>query len=502
MSICIIDLGGQYAQLIARRIRELNIYSFIANSKITLEELENKGVKGIILSGGPNSVYADNAPSINKDVIDSDIPIFGICYGSQLLAQHFGGKVENLGKGEYGRTEVNICANGDLLRNFNTTNVWMSHGDTIIDPPQGSTVLVNTTNTPVAGFENAEKGIYGVQFHPEVTHTAEGANILKNFCIKIAKCSQDWDAQNIIDHAVEKIQEQTKGEKVICALSGGVDSAVAAALGYKAIGEDLTCVFVDTGLLREGEAKRVVDAFTKEFKVDLVHIDAKEKFFTALAGVIEPEEKRKIIGELFIRIFEEEAKDYKYLMQGTLYPDVIESGSDTAATIKTHHNVGLPEDIQFEVIEPLNMLFKDEVRSIGETLGLAHDMVHRQPFPGPGLAVRIIGEVNYENVRMVREADHIARRILEQHPINKEIWQAFTVLADIKSVGVMGDGRTYARPIILRAVTSEDAMTADFARIPYDVLEEIMNQIVNNVDGVNRVVYDITSKPPGTIEWE
>lgn len=506
-TVLVVDFGAQYAQLIARRVREAHVYSEIVARTITAEEVKEKRPLGIILSGGPKSVFEEGAPTLDKAIYELGIPIFGICYGAQLIAQQLGGVVTKDRPGEYGRTELNVVDTQMLLSDLSETeNVWMSHGCAITQAPEGFRVSASTPHAPVAVLENAERGIYGVQFHPEVKHTERGQDVLKRFLYDAAHCAPTWTYTTIITDSVSAIQEQVGSERVICGLSGGVDSAVAAALVHKAVGDQLTCVYVDTGLMREGESEQVEQTFRDQFKVDLVHVKAQDRFYEALAGVTEPEAKRKIIGETFIRVFEEVARDLsgtEFLVQGTLYPDIIESGTDDASTIKSHHNVGgLPEDMIFKLVEPLRNLFKDEVRAIGEELGLPEEIVWRQPFPGPGLGVRIIGDITPERVQIVRAADNIVVEEVRRAGLYREIWQSFAVLPTVRSVGVMGDERTYDYPIIVRAVTSDDAMTADFARIDFDVLEKIAQRIINEVPGVNRVAYDVTSKPPGTIEWE
>ena len=506
-TVLVVDFGAQYAQLIARRVREAHVYSEIVPHTITAAEMEAKQPAGVILSGGPKSVHVDGAPIIDPDVYDTGVPILGICYGAQLLAQQLGGEVSDTGRGEYGKTQLDVVGGGVLLADQPTRQqVWMSHFDSITRAPDGFEVTATTGAVPVAALENRTRGIYGVQFHPEVIHTPHGIEQLKHFLYEACGCRPTWTMSSIIETQVEAIRAQVGTGRAICGLSGGVDSAVAAALVHKAIGPQLTCVFVDTGLMRAGEGEQVVDTFQRSQGIELIHVRAADRFFERLQGVVEPEEKRKEIGELFIRIFETAAgglEDARFLVQGTLYPDVIESGTSQAARIKSHHNVGgLPDDMEFELIEPLRSLFKDEVRKVGEELGLPEEIVWRQPFPGPGLGVRIIGEVTPEKVATLQHADAIVREEIKKADLEREIWQAFAVLPDIRTVGVMGDERTYAHPVIIRAVTSEDAMTADWARLPYDLLERVSNRIINEVSGVNRVAYDITSKPPGTIEWE
>ncbi len=474
---------------------------------MSAQELMDFNPAAIIFSGGPESVYAANSVDIDTEVYDLGIPILGICYGAQLIARDLNGVVGKTEKGEYGRTEIHLGSSSKLLGSvLEGDNVWMSHRDHIVSMPPDFRTVAQSDHSPVAAFENDQKLLYGVQFHPEVAHTDHGQEIIKSFLFKVAGCSRNWTSTSVIETAIDQVRSQVGEEKVLCALSGGVDSAVAAALVNRAVGSNLTCVFVDTGLMRQGEAEEVEAAFTRDFKTEFIHINAKDRFFSRLKGVRDPEEKRKIIGELFIRIFEEVANekvDVKYLVQGTLYPDVVESGPGNASVIKSHHNVGgLPDDMNFELVEPLRRLFKDEVRIVGSELGLSDEIVFRQPFPGPGLAVRIVGEVTPERVGIVRAADAIVLDEIRRAGLERELWQAFAVLADVRSVGVMGDERTYAYPIILRAVTSDDAMTADFARLPYDLLEKIASRVISEVDGVNRVAYDITSKPPGTIEWE
>jgi GMP synthase (glutamine-hydrolysing) len=505
--VLVVDFGAQYAQLIARRVREAHVYSEIVPRSMPVAEMLAKRPKAIIFSGGPASVHVDGAPSIDPAIYDAGVPVLGICYGAQLIARDLGGEVRKTGTGEYGRTDLAVTSASVLLAEQPVEQVvWMSHGDSITAAPPGFTVTARTGAVPVAGLEDRERGIYGVQFHPEVVHTERGQEILKAFLYDAARCRPTWTNVSIIEHAVAEIRAQVGTERVICGLSGGVDSAVAAALVHKAVGDQLTCVFVDTGLLRLHEAEQVERTFREQFAIDLVHVKAADRFLDALDDVNDPERKRKTIGELFIRVFEEAARDLdsaRFLVQGTLYPDIVESGGGDNANIKSHHNVGgLPDDMDFELVEPLRNLFKDEVRAIGEELGLPEEIVWRQPFPGPGLAVRIIGTITRERVEILQAADAIVTEEIKRAGLYREIWQSFAVLPAVKTVGVMGDDRTYAYPIVLRAVTSDDAMTADWARIPYDVLERISSRVINEVPGVNRVAYDITSKPPGTIEWE
>ena len=514
--VLVVDFGAQYAQLIARRVREANVYSEIVHHNITAAEVQAKNPLAIILSGGPSSVYETGSPQLDKKILELGIPVLGICYGFQILASVLGGRVDATGKKEYGATELRVTAGGEILDGQPAEQIcWMSHGDQVMQAPEGFEVLASTDTTPVAAFSNSEKKIYGVQWHPEVKHSAFGQNVLENFLHNAAGIPATWNSGNVIAEQVEKIRAQVGNDRVICGLSGGVDSAVAAALVHKAVGDQLVCVFVNHGLLRQDEAEQVERDYVAATGIRLVVVDAEQKFLEALDGVTDPETKRKIIGREFIRTFEEaqaaliaEAKadnrPIRFLVQGTLYPDVVESGGGATAGIKSHHNVGgLPDDLQFELVEPLRTLFKDEVRAIGAELGLPHEIVQRQPFPGPGLGIRIVGAVNKERLDLLRKADSIVREELSAAGLDGEIWQCPVVLlADVRSVGVQGDGRSYGHPIVLRPVSSEDAMTADWTRLPYDLLAKISNRITNEVAGVNRVVLDVTSKPPGTIEWE
>jgi GMP synthase (glutamine-hydrolysing) len=510
-TVLVVDFGAQYAQLIARRVRECNVYSEIVPSTATAAEIIARKPKALILSGGPSSVYAPGAPQVADGLFETGVPTFGICYGFQAMAQSLGGRVEHTGGREYGGTPLTVVREGELLAGLPTEQtVWMSHGDAVVAAPAGFQVTAMTPQTPVAAFENVAQGLYGVQFHPEVLHTQHGMEILRRF-LTAAGCRPTWTMLNIVDDAVDAIRAQVGGKRLIAGLSGGVDSAVAAALVQRAVGSQLTCVFVDHGLLRAGEAEQVERDFVASTGVRLEVVDAADRFLDALAGVSDPEDKRKIVGREFIRVFEDAARrisseeEVEFLVQGTLYPDVVESGGGTgAANIKSHHNVGgLPDDLSFGLVEPLRTLFKDEVRRVGEQLGLPAEIVWRQPFPGPGLAIRIVGEVTRERLDILRAADAIAREELSRAGLDREIWQCPVVLlADVRSVGVQGDGRSYGHPVVLRPVTSEDAMTADWARLPYDVLAAISTRITNEVPDINRVTLDVTSKPPGTIEWE
>ncbi|MBP2644931.1 MAG: guaA 2 [Firmicutes bacterium] len=505
--VLVLDFGGQYSQLIARRIRECGVYCEILPYTITMERIKALAPKGIVFSGGPSSVYQENAPQCDKAVFDSGIPILGICYGMQFTAYTLGGTVNRASTREYGNTKLYVDNNGGIFAEISSeTQVWMSHGDYISAAPGGFKVTAHTESTPVAAMANAEKAIYGVQFHPEVVHTPEGMKLIRNFLFNICSCKGDWDMGSFVDQAVKAIREQVGDKKVLCALSGGIDSSVAAVLVHRAVGDQLTCVFVNHGFLRKDEPENVVKTFRDGFQMNLVYADATDRFMARMAGVTDPEQKRKIIGEEFIRVFEVESEklgDIAFLVQGTLYPDVIESGTETAAVIKSHHNVGgLPEDMQFELVEPLRDLFKDEVRALARELNLPEEIVWRQPFPGPGLAIRIIGEVTRERLDILREADAIVYQEIKNAGLYRKVWQSFAILPAMKSVGVMGDERTYAYTVGLRIVSSEDGMTADWVRLPYEVLDSISRRIVNEVKDVNRIVYDITSKPPSTIEWE
>lgn len=505
--VLIIDFGGQYNQLIARRVREANVYCEVVPYHTSLDEIKEKKPKGIILTGGPASVYAENAPTCNPDLFEMGIPVLGICYGGQLMAQVFNGKVNRATSREYGRVELNIQDREGIFVDIpDYSKCWMSHTDFIEVAPEGFEITATTDNCPVAAMKNSQKNLYAVQFHPEVEHSEKGREIIRNFLYQVCGCTGDWNMHNFAEQTIQEIKEKVGNKKVLCALSGGVDSSVAAVLVHKAVGDQLTCIFVDHGLLRKDEGDQVEEVFREKFHMNLIRVNAQERFLGKLKGVTDPERKRKIIGEEFIRVFEEASSklgNIDYLVQGTVYPDVIESGTDTASVIKSHHNVGgLPEDMEFSLIEPLRQLFKDEVRKVGEELEIPEEIVWRQPFPGPGLAIRVLGEITEDKLHIVRESDAILREEIRKAGLHRDIWQYFTALPNIRSVGVMGDERTYSHTVAIRAVTSSDGMTSDWARIPYEVLEKISNRIVNEVDHVNRIVYDITSKPPSTIEWE
>ncbi|HVJ49380.1 glutamine-hydrolyzing GMP synthase [Desulfitobacterium sp.] len=505
--VLVLDFGGQYNQLIARRVREAHVYSEMISYKTPIEEIRARNPKGIIFSGGPASVNQEGAPKVDPSIYDLGIPILGICYGMQLMTIQLGGKVENPQVREYGKAILQVDEAKGIWEGLGgERQCWMSHGDSVVSLPEGFKVAAHTKQTSVAAMLNEKKNFYAVQFHPEVKHTPDGQKMLEHFLWDICGCKGDWNMGSFIEAQVKEIRQRVGQRRVLCALSGGVDSSVAAVLVHQAIGDQLTCVFVDHGFMRKDEAVEVKKTFTEQFHLNLVFVDASERFMSKVEGISDPETKRKNIGSEFIRLFEDEARklgQVDFLVQGTLYPDIVESGTETAETIKSHHNVGgLPDDMQFELIEPLRMLFKDEVREVGTKLGIPDEIVSRQPFPGPGLAIRILGEITREKLDILREADAIILDEVRKAGLYKDLWQTFGVLPSIKSVGVMGDARTYAYPIIVRAVTSEDAMTADWARLPYDLMEKISTRIVNEVKGVNRVVYDITSKPPGTIEWE
>ncbi|HEY9664817.1 MAG TPA: glutamine-hydrolyzing GMP synthase [Allocoleopsis sp.] len=514
--IVILDFGSQYSELIARRIRETQVYSEVLSYRTSAEQLRQLQPKGIILSGGPSSVYDEGAPHCDPAIWDLNLPVLGVCYGMQLMVQQLGGEVERAERGEYGKASLAIDDPTDLLTNVEDgSTMWMSHGDSVARLPDGFELLAHTENTPCAAIAHHDRKLYGVQFHPEVVHSIGGQALIRNFVYHICDCEPTWTTAAFVEESVREIRGKVGEKRVLLALSGGVDSSTLAFLLHKAIGDQLTCMFIDQGFMRKGEPERLVKLFQEQFHIDVEYVNARERFLAAIAGVTDPEEKRKRIGHEFIRVFEEESRrlgPFDYLAQGTLYPDVIESadtnvdpktGERVAVKIKSHHNVGgLPKDLRFKLVEPLRKLFKDEVRKVGRSIGLPEEIVQRHPFPGPGLAIRILGEVTDEKLDILRDADLIVRQEINRHGVYHDLWQAFAVLLPIRSVGVMGDQRTYAYPIVLRFVTSEDGMTADWARVPYDLLELIANRIVNEVRGVNRVVYDITSKPPGTIEWE
>jgi GMP synthase (glutamine-hydrolysing) len=507
--VVVLDYGGQYSQLIARRVRECGVFSELLPYHVGAAEVARRRPKGVILSGGPASVYADGAPPLEPELLELGIPVLGICYGMQLIALALGGRVQGAEVGEFGRSQLTVAEPGRLLANTPAEQTcWMSHRDTVFTAPPGFDALASSTASPVAAFESLERGVYGIQFHPEVVHTPYGQQVLTNFLADVCGCERNWSAASVIEDQIKRIQAQVGDGRAICGLSGGVDSSVAALLVHRAIGDRLTCVFVDHGLMRKNEGEQVVLAFRDHFKVPLVAVDASDRFLARLRGVSDPEQKRKLIGAEFIRVFEEEAAkldDVRYLVQGTLYSDVIESGGGTgAATIKSHHNVGgLPDDLEFELVEPLRALFKDEVRAVGAELRLPERLVWRQPFPGPGLAIRVVGgEATRERLDILREADAILQDEIRKAGLYRDLWQSFCVLPDIRTVGVQGDERTYGNVIAIRAVTSDDAMTADWARLPYDLLEQIASRMINEIRQVGRVVLDITSKPPGTIEWE
>jgi GMP synthase (glutamine-hydrolysing) len=508
--VVVLDFGGQYSQLIARRVRECGVFSELLPHSASLDEIRRRQPRGLILSGGPASVYSENAPKLRPELLELGVPVLGICYGMQAMALELGGKVEGAAIGEFGRSTLTVHEPGRLFAGMPVEQpCWMSHRDTVFEPPAGATALASSSESPVAAFENTDRGLYGIQFHPEVVPTPYGTEVLRRFLDDICGCDMAWSAASVAEEQIERIREQVGDGQVICGLSGGVDSSVAALLVHRAVGDQLTCVFVDHGLMRRNEGEQVVAAFRDNFHVPLVAVDAEERFLERLKGVTDPEAKRKVIGAEFIRVFEEEAAKLgnpKYLVQGTLYSDVIESGGGTgAATIKSHHNVGgLPEDLEFELVEPLRMLFKDEVRAVGAELGMSERLVWRQPFPGPGLAIRIVGgEANRERLAILRDADYVLQDEIRAAGLYRELWQSFCVLpADLRTVGVQGDERSYGYVVVIRAVTSDDAMTADWARLPYDLLERVASRMINEIPQVNRVTLDITSKPPGTIEWE
>ncbi|MFS1514263.1 glutamine-hydrolyzing GMP synthase [Chengkuizengella sp. SCS-71B] len=505
--IVVLDFGGQYNQLIARRIRDLGVYSELLPYNTPVDKILELNPKGIVFSGGPSSVYEENSPLVDEAIYDINIPIFGICYGMQLISHQLKGKVERAERREYGKAMVDFEEHSILTKGLDKNQqVWMSHSDLVIEPPTGFLVDASTEHAPVAAMSHPDKKVFAVQFHPEVRHSIYGNDMIKNFLFDVCGCTGDWTMESFVEDTIQDIRNKVGNRKVLCALSGGVDSSVVAILIHKAIGDQLTCMFIDHGLLRKGEAESVMETFSGKFDMNVVKIDAKDRFLGKLQGVSDPEQKRKLIGNEFIYVFDDESKklgDFDFLAQGTLYTDIVESGTETAQTIKSHHNVGgLPEDMKFELIEPLSTLFKDEVRKVGEECGLPQEIVWRQPFPGPGLAIRVLGEVTEDKLTIVRESDAILRDEINKAGLDREIWQYFTALPNMKSVGVMGDARTYSYTVGIRAVTSIDGMTADWARIPYDVLEKISTRIVNEVDHVNRIVLDITSKPPATIEWE